>query len=592
MWAFQLKFNTIRDSPEWLSKRTVESDIPLDGHETASSYQKESIQSGVEANDGLSTTKKTNNTMGSQTNPVVIETLPDPPDGDRIRWADDESLTIGVRRSHYNDHAHRVFPMIGVGARLDLNNHSWGVARNLPLYAEEHSSVWKGSLSETLKYFASKGKISRNSQIPRLTSAEREKLGGVEYKAVFFLICIVPVYWLMFTIIGMISMGAWVAVNYAALARSNGLSSFWMGAFFAVSAFVNSGFSLLDTNMTALQTSVYPLLTLDLLILAGKTLYPCLLRFFIWILRHLVPNRPSWNSWRITLDFVLEHPKRVYTNLFPSYHTWYLLGSVIILNGISWALFGILSIRNEEIQSLPTGYRVLDGLFQALCVRSGGFYVVNITNLQQGLLTLYVLMMYISAFPVVIRTRSIDVYEERSLGIYTHHTPSLSDEPSGKAPNIFVSFIRHYLLGRQGLTTTESSRSHFIHQQFSSQFGYKIWWPVLGIISITIAESDHFTEQPLTYSTFNIMFEVFSAYSCVGISMGFPNNDYSFCGGWHPISKLILAAIILMGRHRDLPVAIDRAVMLPSESLAYAEEEDAVLRREQARATGMDKMPV
>lgn len=392
----------------------------------------------------------------------------------------------------------------------------------------------------------------------------------------------------MFTIIGMISMRTWVAVNHADLARSNGLSSFWMGAFFAVSA----GFSLLDTNMTAFQTSVYPLLTLGLLILAGKTLYPCLLRFFIWILRHLVPNRPSWNSWRITLDFVLEHPRRVYTNLFPSYHTWYLLGSVIILNGISWALFGILSIRNEEIQSLPTGYRVLDGLFQALCVRSGGFYVVNITNLQQGLLTLYVLMMCISAFPVVIRTRSIDVYEERSLGIYTHHTPSLSDEPSGKAPNIFVSFIRHYLLGCQGLTTTESSRSHFIHQQFSSQFRYEIWWPVLGIILITIAESDHFTEQPLTYSTFNIMFEVFSAYSCVGISMGFPNNDYSFCGGWHPISKLILAAIILMGRYRDLPVAIDRAVMLPSESLAYAEEEDAVLRREQARATGMDKMPV
>lgn len=151
MWAFQLKFNTIRDSPEWLSKRTVEFDIPLDGHETASSYQEESIQSGVEANDELSTTKKTNNTMGSQTNPVVIETLPDPPDGDRIRWADDESLTIGVRRPHYNDHAHRVFPMVGVGVRLDLNNHSWGVARNLPLYAEEHPSVWKGSLSETLK---------------------------------------------------------------------------------------------------------------------------------------------------------------------------------------------------------------------------------------------------------------------------------------------------------------------------------------------------------------------------------------------------------------------------------------------------------
>jgi len=32
--------------------------------------------------------------------------------------------------------------------------------------------------------------------------------------------------------------------------------------------------------------------------------------------------------------------------------------------------------------------------------------------------------------------------------------------------------------------------------------------------------------------------------------------------------------------------------MLPNESLAYAEEEDAALRREQTRAYGMDKMPM
>ena len=57
---------------------------------------------------------------------------------------------------------------------------------------------------------------------------------------------------------------------------------------------------------------------------------------------------------------------QVYTNLFPARHTWYLLGTIIILNGIDWAAFEILSIGNKEILSLPSGYRVLDGLFQAL----------------------------------------------------------------------------------------------------------------------------------------------------------------------------------------------------------------------------------
>lgn len=83
-----------------------------------------------------------------------------------------------------------------------------------------------------------------------------------------------------------------------------------------------------------------------------------------------------------------------------------------------------------------------------------------------------------------------------------------------------------------------------------------------------------------------------SAYGCVGVSVGYPGKNYSFCGAWHPISKLILAAVALRGRHRGLPVAIDKAIMLPTESLAWAEEEDAALRRERTRTWGQDRMPV
>jgi Trk-type K+ transport system membrane component len=38
-----------------------------------------------------------------------------------------------------------------------------------------------------------------------------------------------------------------------------------------------------------------------------------------------------------------------------------------------------------------------------------------------------------------------------------------------------------------------------------------------------------------------------------------------------PLSKLILCAVMLRGRHRGLPLAIDRAIMLKSE-LERAEE--------------------
>lgn len=99
------------------------------------------------------------------------------------------------------------------------------------------------------------------------------------------------------------------------------------------------------------------------------------------------------------------------------------------------------------------------------------------------------------------------------------------------------------------------SHCHFIYQQLSSQLSHDIWWISLAAIFITVAEADHYQSQPLDYSTFNIIFEVVSAYSCVGVSVGYPGKNYAFCGEWHTVSKLVLALVALRGRHRGLPVA-------------------------------------
>ncbi|KAI2821909.1 hypothetical protein CBS115989_2509 [Aspergillus niger] len=514
-------------------------------------------------------------------------------DDDQIRWVDDDQVTLShMRARQKHHHHHRVFPMVGVGARLDLNNHPRDAAPRMTQNdGDTDLPALKGLIKGTQKYFRSKGSIARNSQFHGLTPEERERLGGVEYKAVSLLLVIVALYWILFLICGIIGMGTWIAVNHPDIPRSNGLSPFWTGAFFAVSAFVNSGMSLLDANMTAFQTNAYPLLTMAFLILSGNTLYPCFLRFIIWAMRCLIPDKPSWATWKVTLDFILDHPRRVYTNLFPRRHTWYLLGTIIILNAIDWAGFEVLSIGNKEIESLPTGYRVLDGLFQACAVRAGGFYVVTIADLRQGLLVLYVLMMYVSAYPVLVTMRNTNVYEERSLGIYAHD--NTDDETEEKAsPNMLIQLVRHHLLGRQDASTPEASRSYFVHQQLRSQLSHDLWWIALAVFLIAIAESGNYSRMPVAYSTLNIIFEVVSAYGCVGISVGFPSSNASFCSSWHTISKLILAAVMLRGRHRGLPVAIDRAVMLPNESLEWAEEEDAAMRREQSRAWGSDKMPV
>ena len=206
-------------------------------------------------------------------------------------------------------------------------------------------------------------------------------------------------------------------------------------------------------------------------------------------------------------------------------------------------------------------------------------------------------MMYISVYPVVITMRNSNVYEERSLGIYSDDPQAKeqeleSAEQSGEMPAINAE--KNSVMGRLKRRITNVNRNpetrvYFVRQQLRSQLSHDLWWIVLAVLFITIAETSSFERDPVTYSVFNILFEVVSAYGCVGISVGLPNMAYSFCGGWHVISKLILCAVMIRGRHRGLPVAIDRAVLLPGEHLAAAEEEDAQLRFERSRPMDRDK---
>lgn len=172
-------------------------------------------------------------------------------DIDEITWLDDDQVTV---QSHTrNKIRHRVFPMAGVGARPDARDPK-DAAPSFVANEDRRPSLIEGITKGPQKFFLSKGLISRNSQFHGLTASEREKLGGVEYKAICLLSVIVPLYFVLFNMLGFLGLGTWLAVNRPSTARENGLNPFWTGSFLAISAFGNNGMSLLDLNMTALQT--------------------------------------------------------------------------------------------------------------------------------------------------------------------------------------------------------------------------------------------------------------------------------------------------------------------------------------------------
>lgn len=118
-----------------------------------------------------------------------------------------------------------------------------------------------------------------------------------------------------------------------------------------------------------------------------------------------------------------------------------------------------------------------------------------------------------------------------------------------------------------------------VTQHLRSQLSHDIWAIGLALFLITLIETSHSVADPQTYSVFSFLFEVVSGYTNIGLSIGLPDQAFSFSGGWYTGSKLIMVMVMVRGRHRGLPVALDHSVKLPGWDNAKRQQEDADIRR-------------
>ena len=170
--------------------------------------------------------------------PSKHETTAEPGTADHVGFTSNETDGLGRIRfetpiSPLRARSHtRLFSMEGVGARPDIINHPRGSAR--PAYPTPVAAITEGFPDEsrgTHKYFTSAGLIGRNSQFHNLTLAERERLGGVEYRATILLTFIVPAYFILWQLLGCLGLGAYIANNRASTAYENGLNPWYIWSY-------------------------------------------------------------------------------------------------------------------------------------------------------------------------------------------------------------------------------------------------------------------------------------------------------------------------------------------------------------------------
>ncbi|KAL6234858.1 hypothetical protein BDW75DRAFT_211052 [Aspergillus navahoensis] len=413
----------------------------------------------------------------------------------------------------------------------------------------------------TLPYLSWDATVGRNSNFIDLTEEQRDELGGIEYRALKTLAVVLISYYVLFHVLGVICLTPWIIeTHWGNVVTAAGQGRPWWAIFTAASAFNDVGFSLTPDSMMSFQGAVWPLLLLSFLIVIGNTGFPCMLRFIIWTMSKIVSREtPLWEE----LKFLLDHPRRCFTLLFPRNATWWLFAILVLLNGIDVIFFIILDLNDETVTSLSTGIKILDGLFQATCTRTAGFAVVSIADLHPAVQVSYMIMMYISVFPIAISLRRTNVYEEKSLGVFADDEDV--DDDNQTAPSYIGTHLR-------------------------KQLGFDLWYVCLGVFIITIVEGDRLENtNEYSFQIWSVLFEVVSAYGTVGLSLGYPGINASFVSQFRVLSTLVIIAMQIRGRHRGLPYSLDRAILLPSESLQQKEILDSE-RRMRRRASNLSQI--
>ncbi|TKW22840.1 hypothetical protein SEVIR_4G254400v4 [Setaria viridis] len=341
------------------------------------------------------------------------------------------------------------------------------------------------------------------------------------------------VYMAMVLVLGSVLVFVYVAGVPSArdvLARK-GISAALFSAVVTVSSFTNGGLLPTNESMAVFAANRGLLLLLAGQILAGNTLLPVILRPAIWATRRLERvfagrhGSEEEGLESMTKDAVAAGFGHL---LLPGLQTVFLAVTVVAVAAATATLLCCLNWDSAVFAGITAGEKVTNALFMAVNVRQAGENSIDCSLLAPAVLVLFLAMMCIPATATF-----FSVHDGGSVG-----------EPSGGEPERKDGAAK-----RRRLTLNRMLLS-----------------PLAGnaavVMLVCVTERRSISGDPLNFSTFNMIFEVVSAYGNVGLSTGYScsrllrpeessachDKPYSFSGWWSDQGKLVLVLLMLYGR--------------------------------------------
>jgi len=385
------------------------------------------------------------------------------------------------------------------------------------------------------------------------TSHALERSHRLEYKALAKVLKIMAGYWVGVHALGIIIIYCYLCCHGPVQEKfdKEGLRPFPHALYLTVSSFQNNGLVLTQSSVMDYVDSPVLLSTVGALILLGNTGLPIMVRYiaFTWS-RRIQPQ----SEHKRVLDFLLEHPRRCFTHMFPAVHTLWLLLVVVALNILGTVVVLVQDWDSKAFTGLEAGGKMGNALFQTVSTRTAGMNSINIAQLSQGTTFFMAVMMYFSTTPTVVTMRLSAAEHELDI--------------TGRVEGV-----------EEAVITAENSLKGQARRYLTQDATYLL---VICFL-ICCLEQDSFARAAkhpspdsdgiyTDFGFFKVLFEILSAYGTCGLSLGFENQTFSFSGVWCGASQMLLVFTMILGRLRGLPDSIDASVRMAMPS---TEEDDA-----------------
>uniref|UniRef100_A0ACD5UGU9 Uncharacterized protein n=1 Tax=Avena sativa TaxID=4498 RepID=A0ACD5UGU9_AVESA len=288
-----------------------------------------------------------------------------------------------------------------------------------------------------------------------------------------------------------------------------------------VSSFTNGGLIPTNESMAVFASNQGLLLLLTGQILAGNMLLPVFLRLVIWALRGLRITRAKPEYFELMMNNTKAMGFK-FNHLRPKLQTGFLAGTVAALIAVTVILLCCLNWDSAVFAGLTSSQKLTNALFMAVNARQAGENSVDCALISPAALVLFLTMMYIPISTILL---SVQHDEEKDREDH-------KDEPP--------------------------KRSLSLNSMLSSQ----LTCSAALVMLVCVTERRSLSRDPLNFSTFNMIFEMISAYGNVGLSTGYScsrlphlenesicqDEPYSFSGWWSDQGKVVLVLVMFYGR--------------------------------------------